>query len=473
MRELQDITTLSPVNMHRHLKTTILLLMLASHIAFSQNIAPPTRYDWTEVAHFMTKGCSNDYGRLKSIHRWLCANISFDTDHKIYHADECWDNKKGVCQAYSELFYHIAKALDLKVEIVFGKAKDPKGKLESHAWIYAETRDNPGAGILIDPTWGAGSVDDGIFKRSDNPMSWFHTNPNMMIFTHYPDSEYYQQLERTVTYETFRKLPPINPEVELFGFNAKWLLKYSSNPAASLPRFYTNKGDAPFYIRKIPMQERLRPGETYRFAIRKKSARFSILCDKEYIHSNEWEYKNGVYTLDYTVPCGKELKISWYNEQDKLYYCCVLYKISPPTSADLRNLEKRKIFSMPEIKALKGVNAGYLEEMGFNGKALLRAIRDGEVTVLPELYEKDAIKVIDVPLNGTLYAGKEYSFRIRPKRKGNWAVINGKEWNFDWEESSNGKDLEIRIIPKPGILKISIQYEEKGGYYTCLKYNVR
>ena len=128
---------------------------------------------------------------------------------------------------------------------------------------------------------------------------------------------------------------------------------------------------------------------------------------------------------------------------------------------------------MPEIKRLKGINSHYLKDMGFDGRKLLRAIRNGSVTCLPALYEKDAGEVVNVPLNGTLKAGKEYLFKIRPKRNGKWAIINETEWHREWTTSPDGTEIEITITPKPGTLKVSIQYGAKGDYYTYLMYDVK
>lgn len=59
-----------------------------------------SKYDFSEVASIITKGCYNDYEKICAIYKWICDNISYDTHYKIYDADRCWDERKGVCQAY-------------------------------------------------------------------------------------------------------------------------------------------------------------------------------------------------------------------------------------------------------------------------------------------------------------------------------------------------------------------------------------
>jgi transglutaminase/protease-like cytokinesis protein 3 len=112
----------------------------------------PSNYDYSELAKEIVNGCDDDYQRLKAIYGWICENIDYDTKFAIYSADKCIEAKRGTCQAYCELFYQIAKALNIRTEIIKGKAKDDNGYIDSggHAWIFAYTRENHG--ILMDPT---------------------------------------------------------------------------------------------------------------------------------------------------------------------------------------------------------------------------------------------------------------------------------------------------------------------------------
>lgn len=451
----------------------ILFLLFPLTIGAQGDNVPPTRYNWTNVANGITEGCTNDYDRVKAIYRWICANISYDTSYSIYHADECWDHKRGVCQAYSELFYHIAGALGIKVYVVSGRSKDITGSIGDHAWVFAVTDRTRNAGVLIDPTWGAGSVNNGVFTRKYDDMSWFHVNPYLMIFTHFPEDASFQLLNNPVDINEFMQLPAVEPGVSLYGLDAEQLFRHCRNNPSALPEFYSTKGKAHFYIESIPLKSTLRPGQTYRFQVRKKSERFALICDNEFVYDNEWEYSNGIYSIDYTVPCASELKLSWYDKSEDTYYTTVKYVVSSPTASDIRNLEAKRPFSMPEIKRLKGVNKEYMEEMGFDGRRLLAAVRNGSVTSLPELYQKEALTVVDVPMNGTLRAGQTYRFLIKPKRSGKWAIINNNQWHYNWVKTATGDMLEITVTPQQGVLKVSIQHQSDGSYYGCLEYKVR
>ena len=124
-----------------------------------------THYDYTNLSRSITKGCKTDYDKVRAIYKWMCDNIEYDTSYKIYDADNCFDNRKGVCQAYCNLFYNMAKSIGIKVEIISGISKDSYGNIGStgHSWLFAYVEDN--YGILLDPTWGAGSVSNGKFVK--------------------------------------------------------------------------------------------------------------------------------------------------------------------------------------------------------------------------------------------------------------------------------------------------------------------
>lgn len=459
------------------MKKNICILFLCAALfsinLYANNNVEPTRYNWINVAKGITEGCATDYERVQAIYCWLCANISYDTSYTIYHADECWDNKRGVCQAYSELFYHIARALDIRVDIISGHAKHYNGEINGHAWVYAETDKVRHAGILIDPTWGAGNVNNGVFTRKNNDMSWFHVNPYLMILSHYPDDPSYQLLESPISYDEYCRLPYVEPAAQLYGLDAEKLYYHCRDGSTTLPMFHFTYDKAQFYIDEMPMTSTLRPGATYRFSIRKVDGKFALICGDEFVYDTDWQYKNGVYTLDYTVTCDDVLKLSWHNESDGLYYTTLEYKITSPTASDLRNLEAKRPFDMPEIKRLTCANKSFLAEMGFDGSRLLQAVRNGSVTSLPDLYQKETVTIVDVPLNGVLRAGQAYRFRIQPKVSGNWAIINNGEWHHEWVKSPSDNVLEITVIPEPGILKVSVQSNPNDSYYTCLEYKVR
>ena len=162
-----------------------------------------SKRDYSIKVKSITKGCRNDYERICAIYKWICDNIQYDTSYEIYDADRCYKNKKGVCSAYCNLFYYMAKAAGVRTEIVNGSANG-FGGIGGHVWIFAYI--NKKQGILLDPTWGAGgisSTDGKTFIKRKDCWEWFNVDPEVMILTHFPEDETYQFLEKPVTLEEF------------------------------------------------------------------------------------------------------------------------------------------------------------------------------------------------------------------------------------------------------------------------------
>jgi hypothetical protein len=141
--------------------------------------------------------------RAKDIYNWLIHNIDYDTSLAIHDADTCWKKRHGVCQAYCELFYQLAAKVGLVVEIISGIVKMPDNTIpeDKHSWIFVYTDHYDG--IFIDPTWGAGYVENGKFVRIEEDK-WFDVTPEELINTHFPDDEKWQHLDINITKDQFK-----------------------------------------------------------------------------------------------------------------------------------------------------------------------------------------------------------------------------------------------------------------------------
>lgn len=144
--------------------------------------------------------------KARRIYNWICENIAYDTTKQIHDAETCYKTRRGVCQAYCELFCYLAEAVGLTADIITGKTKDTEGKIsDKHSWVFVYTHAYDG--ILIDPTWGAGAVDGTKFVKSEDNSIWFNVSPYWMIFSHFPDQQYWSKLDITISEEQFEKLP--------------------------------------------------------------------------------------------------------------------------------------------------------------------------------------------------------------------------------------------------------------------------
>ena len=145
--------------------------------------------------------------KARAIYNWICENIAYDTTKQIYDAETCYKNRRGVCQAYCELFCYMAEAVGVTADIITGITKDNEGIIseDKHSWIYVYTHAYDG--MLIDPTWGAGGVNGVKFIKSEDNSAWFNVSPYWMAFSHFPDNHIWSKIDIEITEEQFKELP--------------------------------------------------------------------------------------------------------------------------------------------------------------------------------------------------------------------------------------------------------------------------
>ena len=154
--------------------------------------------------------------KARAIYNWICDNIVYDTTKQIHDAETCYKTRRGVCQAYCELFCYMAETVGLTADIIFGKTKDAEGQIsDEHSWVFVYTHAYDG--IFIDPTWGAGGVDGVKFVKNNDNANWFNVSPYWLIFSHFPDQPYWSKLDIAIEEEQFKKLPVITVNNETDG----------------------------------------------------------------------------------------------------------------------------------------------------------------------------------------------------------------------------------------------------------------
>jgi hypothetical protein len=295
-----------------------------------EHYVSPTGLDWSEVAASLTEGCRTDYEKLRSISRWMSRSITYDTSYSIHGADDCYRYRKGVCQAYCELFYRIASAAGIRVEIVSGITRDIWGNVQGggHSWLFAYTR--PDWGILIDPTWDAGSVSGGTFSFREHPGSWFAVDAEWMILRHFPEDESYQLLETPMNRSEFASLRGGAYLCADYGMDIHKIYLKARQGTLSMPRIYS-EGEGEILSLDIPLRSSLTVGETYSFRVKLDTSREFVLSDAlvHSVRSDEWtDEGDGVYSIRYT-PQEERSVILGFREQlgERRWrtYICIAY----------------------------------------------------------------------------------------------------------------------------------------------------
>ena len=148
----------------------------------------------------------NEFEKGYIIFYWLHLNIEYNTSKKgartaanipaeVYRVGKC------VCEGYSRLYEYIGEQLGLKVYYISGYAKDSEynDNYERHAWNVLEVEKKD---YLIDATWGAGSTKNNKYEKIFKEF-YFCSNPEYLIFTHYPKETKWQLLKSPIGPDEF------------------------------------------------------------------------------------------------------------------------------------------------------------------------------------------------------------------------------------------------------------------------------
>lgn len=284
-----------------------------------------SRLDYTQIASEITKGCTNDFERIKAIYLWICSNISYDTDYRIYDADQCFQERKGVCNAYCELFNKIAKCVGVRTELISGKTNKKTNKDPGHCWLFAYI--DKSYGIFLDPTWGAGYVNGPkgkeVFSFRKDHFGWFNVNPEQLILSHYPNEETWQFLDNPVKYEDFQQLPRHNDLWLDYGLNYHDVYVALRHKKTKMPVFYRlyQKDEDAVKLVCIPFRETLLAGQTYTFMIKADDEKKFWIQNGDVSSSYQsWRDEgDGFYSIEVKVEKAENLKLC-YNRRPILIY---------------------------------------------------------------------------------------------------------------------------------------------------------
>ena len=412
------------------------IFILASTLLYAQCYVSPTKYDYSTLAKSITKNAKSKLEKNRAIFNWICENIAYDTSYTIYTADECYEQKKGVCQAYSELYYRLCEAVGIKCIIISGKTKDYTGTIneKGHAWIYAELEKGS---ILVDPTWGAGYTNNNTFTFHKKDF-WFQIDPYWLIFTHFPNDEQFQFLKKTIDFQTFSQLPPLNPSCQYLGFKAQDIFnKIGKKKITSLPHIYSFDKEEALILNKTPLQETLNPATKYKFEIENpNNLEFAIIVNNTWYHSNQWKKKGNKYTLELLPAEGGELTISIKGKDMSSYNTLIKYKLTKPTTREQKYINEKR----PPIK----------KSVDFS-----------------------RIKILKSPKQMNLNPATTYRFEVENPTHQDFAIITNKTWYYSSQWQKKGSKYWIDFMPADeGELKISIKDPKDNLYYPLVIYNV-
>ncbi len=271
-----------------------------------------SNYDYASVARQAAGDAVGQYDKAKNLYLWICANIDYDASGKLRKADECWNMKKAVCQGYCELYFRMAEALGIRSRLVYGKSKNARAqsRFEEHSWLIVTTERGD---VLLDPTWGAGSMVDGKFARLSEPLVWFDVDPCWFIFTHHPNNKRWQYLKSEVTYDQFVRLPYVSPLVSKLGVPPEDALQDVLNGGDAFPIMPVRNASFLNWVKLIdvPNMLHLQRGETYVFTVAKQNdgCKLELKNGNDTMSEEAWTQEDGMLKICVTPHTAGRLQM--------------------------------------------------------------------------------------------------------------------------------------------------------------------
>ncbi len=166
----------------------------------------------------LTSRISGEKAKAKVLYEWVAKNITYDI--QAYITDDLPNpaplnvlaTKSGVCEGYARLYVALARASGLEAEMIAGYSKgfspdDKQTRTEpDHAWCVVKF---DGEWRLLDPTWGAGHIDESKKFIAKYSESWFDTPAEQFVYTHLPEKPQWQLLPTPVSIDEFWMRPTV------------------------------------------------------------------------------------------------------------------------------------------------------------------------------------------------------------------------------------------------------------------------
>ena len=223
-------------------------------VAVPAVVAPPSRYAAADaladstpaaaersvaaLAAYLAQAGPDELMRARALFRWIAGHIAYDV--AAFRSGNYGDlspggvlrSRSSVCEGYARLTEALGTAMGLQVQVVSGWSKGygyTSGQRfngpTNHAWNAVRIG---GEWRLMDPTWGAGYLDQRSQFVRRFQEHYFLTAPDAFVFDHLPQDSRWQLLERPISSAEYEDLVYLRPMFFLAGFGI------GSNPHARL-----------------------------------------------------------------------------------------------------------------------------------------------------------------------------------------------------------------------------------------------
>jgi len=180
------------------------------------------------LAAYLAQAAPDELTRARALFRWIAGHISYNVagfqsgNYGDLSPDGVLRSRSSVCEGYARLGEALGAAMGLEVQVVSGWSKGygyTSGQRfdgpTNHAWMAVRIG---GSWRLMDPTWGAGYLDQQTRFVRRFQEHYFLTSPDAFIFDHFPQDPQWQLLDRPVTAEEYENLAFLRPMFFTVGF---------------------------------------------------------------------------------------------------------------------------------------------------------------------------------------------------------------------------------------------------------------
>jgi len=210
------------------MKKLILLLLLLFNLnsVFSQsdvineliNETDELNLDMWDFVEYAKDKITNKIELSKFFYYWIGKNVVYDKElikrldsgtitneafHNSQDEHDVYENRKGVCAGYANLYKWFMDEIDIEAVTISGHIRDERNHYVElnaddnfrHAWNAIKF---DGKWSLVDTTWG---TSDNITQSE----YYYNINPELLIISHYPEEEKWQLLEKPLSLDEFNK----------------------------------------------------------------------------------------------------------------------------------------------------------------------------------------------------------------------------------------------------------------------------
>ena len=189
--------------------------------ALADSAPPGIERSVPALAAYLAQAGPDALIRARALYRWITGHISYDVEAlRSSRPDDPSPEAvllrgRAVCEGFAGLATALGEAMGLEIEVVTGWSK-------GYGYTAGQTFDGPtnhawnavrigGQWRLMDPTWGAGYLDESLRFVRRFQEHYFLTDPAAFVFDHLPADPRWQLLDRPLTAAQYADLVYLRP----------------------------------------------------------------------------------------------------------------------------------------------------------------------------------------------------------------------------------------------------------------------